>query len=236
MVSSLLKNLLFVVGGCILFVLFMRFTGLHEFITLEKIKIHRDWLQNIVDYHWWSSCIIYVLVLCLGVVLTIPATGPLFAGAGLLFGFVPGFIISLVGMGLGLIGSYFLFSTVLSRFVPKDNPKIVRLKHNLNKYGYSYLITLNLMTIFPFFIILFVAVAGQVPLIHTLWTCVLGSSPIIAIYVFAGTQLGMVDTVSELFSWQVVGVLIVLIMLSLLPMYLQRRKVINHEQSGIGNK
>ncbi len=234
--NSSIRNLLIIIGLCVVFVMIMRFTGLHELITLENLKLHRDWLQGVIERNWYLSFFGYAVLLCAAVVLTIPATGPLFAGAGFLFGFVPGLIVSLLGMGLGLIGSYFLFSTVLARFAPKDNKQIKQLKRNLNKYGYTYLITLNLMTIFPFFIILFVAVAAQVPLIHTLWTCVLGSSPIIAIYVFAGTQLGTVDTLSELFSWSVIAVLILLIVLSLLPMYLQRRKVANDEQARINNE
>jgi uncharacterized membrane protein YdjX (TVP38/TMEM64 family) len=234
--NSLIKNLAVVIGVCVIFIILFRLTGLHEIITLENLKAHRDLLQDVVTRNWWPSFCVYSLILSAAVVLTVPATGPLFAGAGFLFGFIPAFFISLIGMSLGLIGSYILFSTVLSRFVPKDNKKIERLKCNINKYGYSYLITLNLMTVFPFFIILFVAVAAQVPLIHTLWTCVLGSSPIIAIYIFAGTQLGTVNTFSELFSWHIVAVLITLIVLSLLPMYLQRRKAINHEQSGVNRK
>ncbi len=195
-----------------------------NYLTLEQIKNNKDFLNQLVESNYWYSVILYlgsyigVLALC------IPITLPLTIIGGFLFGLIPGVLYALIGATVGAIISFLFLRYVLKNTVnPYLQEKIEQFKKKISIYGVaSYLLILQLATIFPFFVINTLAAFAHVPLWTFAWTSLVGAFPSLFIYALAGSKLSMISSVRDVLSPSIIIIFFLLILLVLLPLIFRK--------------
>ena len=178
--------------------------------------------------YYFPAVLIYIGSYALIIALAIPAVAPLTVLGGFLFNALPGLLYALIGATLGSI-IYFLFIRyVVSNLVrQRYRARLDKFNEQIKAYGYSYLLTMQLLTVIPFFVINTLAGLADVPLFTFIWTTVLGSLPLLFIYSLAGRQLGEIEAVRDILKPHMVALLIILALLALLPMVIKRLRQSN---------
>ena len=164
------------------------------------------------------------VILCTGIVACgIPAIGPLTLVGGFLFGTLFGTLYALTGATVGVISMVLFVRYVVAQTIAKRyGNKLAKFNKRLQAYGHSYLLTMHLLTVIPFFVIATLAGLADVSLITVVWTTIVGSFPLIFIYAFAGRQLGTITSLGDIFSPQIIAAFVLLALLALIPMVIRR--------------
>lgn len=215
---------LLVIGLCIVVVVWLcHYLGIQHYFTLEHLKNNRQYLTDLVTHYPGWSALAYV-ALCAGIVACgIPVIGPLTVVGGFLFGTFFGTLYSLTGSTVGVIGMVLFVRYVIAQTIAKRyGNKLATFNKRLQAYGHSYLLTMNLLAVIPFFVIATLAGLADVSLITVVWTTIVGSFPLIFIYAFAGRQLGTISSIGDIFSPQIIAAFVLLALLALIPMVIRR--------------
>lgn len=194
-----------------------------QYFALERLKNDRAWLMGIVEHNYVVSSCVYILFLALVVALGIPATGPLTLLGGFLFGVWFGLLYASIGATTGvavlfLVVRYIIANTIRQRY----SVQLEQFKTRIQSYGHSYLLSMHLMSVVPYFVIATVAGLTDVSLFTFVWTAALGSLPLLAICAFAGQQLGSIGSMRDILSPSIMLALVLLALLALLPILVRR--------------
>ncbi|NTW88248.1 MAG: TVP38/TMEM64 family protein, partial [Desulfobulbaceae bacterium] len=109
----------------------------------------------------------------------------------------------------------------VSRFVLRDwvashfGDKLTAIDRGIEQEGAFYLFTLRLIPIFPFFVINLLMGLTKLRLTTYFWVSQLGMLPTTMVFVNAGRELALVNTMSDVFS---PGLLVSFAMLGLFPL------------------
>lgn len=207
----------------IVLILFLYYVGFAHYFSLESIKAHAVYLQNLVALHYVRSVIIFIAISTLLISCTLPVTAPVAVCAGFLFGLAPAVLYSMVAVLIGTSISFLLVRYAMSHIMRNHyNAQLVAFKQQLHAYGYTYLISLQLLTVVPYFVINTLAALAGIPFSTFMWTTVLGSLPIIIIYAFAGRELYMLESWRDILSLKMLLLLLLLAFLAFLPIIIKK--------------
>jgi uncharacterized membrane protein YdjX (TVP38/TMEM64 family) len=139
-----------VVGGIAAFFYF----DLGRYLSLEALKQHRDQLVLFTDTHYAASILLFILAYIVVAGLALPGAVILTLAGGFLFGSVLGTVFVNLGATTGavlafLASRYLLHDTVEQKFGKWLGP----FQEGFAKNGFSYLLTLRLIPLFPFFVV-----------------------------------------------------------------------------------
>lgn len=162
--------------------------------------------------------------------LSLPGAALLTLFAGALFGAVYGTIIvslaSTIGACLAFFSSRYILRDWVSR---KFSEKYLAINEGFNKDGISYLFSLRLIPVFPFFLVNILMGLTQIRLVSYWWVSQLGMLPATLVYVKAGEELSQIESLKDIVS---IELLAVFSLLGLLPWFfklllakLQHRKI-----------
>jgi uncharacterized membrane protein YdjX (TVP38/TMEM64 family) len=211
-------------------ILILYYIGFAKYFSLENIKTHALYVQQLVAEHYFISVIVFVLISTLLIALTLPVTGPVAVSAGFLFGLVPAICYAMIAAMVGTAISFLIVRYAMSHLTKnRYSAQLTAFKQKLHAYGYTYLITLQLLTVVPYFIINTLAALAGIPFTTFMWTTALGSLPIIIIYAFAGRQLYMIKSWRDILSINMFLLLLMLAFIALLPMIVKRIKGIHKD-------
>ncbi len=207
----------FVIVGIIIFVWYM---GWHNYFTLASMQSNRTHLEEAVIRNYWKAVAIFIAIYTAVIALAMPGVPPLTMIGGFLFGFWQAGLYATVSATVGTTISFLLIRYLLSNLIRgKYAQKLERFNEKIASHGAaSYLLTLQLMGIIPYFIINTLAALANVSIFTFVWTTCVGSIPIIFIYAFAGRQLYLVESVRDIFSPSIIAMLLLLIGVSLMPL------------------
>ncbi len=217
-------------GKVIVFSLFLAgvicmawYFSLPKYFSLERMRDNRAWLMDIVDQNYAASIGIYIISFAFIIAIGMPVVGPLTLLGGFLFGTCFGLLYAFVGAITGvttlfLIVRYIISNTIRRRYAAQ----LAQFNARVNSYGYSYLLTMHLMSVVPYFVIATVAGLTDVSIVTFVWTAAVGSLPLLAIYAFAGQQLGSIGSMKDILSPQIMLALVLLGLLALLPILIRR--------------
>ena len=217
------KKLLLGLFIVIVLVIILYYIGLAHYFSLENIKTNALYLKHNVENNYVRSVLIFLAVSIALIAFTLPVTGPVAVLAGYLFGFWLGVIYTMIAGLIGTIISFCVVKRAMSH-VMRDHyqDQLAAFKEQLHVYGHTYLISLQLLTVVPYFIINTLAVLAEVPLSTFIWTTFLGSLPVVMIYAFAGRQLYMIQSWGDILSINMLLLLLMLALLALLPMIIRK--------------
>lgn len=221
--NSGIKKALLISFSLVVVAIVAWYMGLHTYFSLASLQENRVYLEEAVKSNYIRSVGIFMAV-CIAVIsLGMPGVPPLTMIGGFLFGFLPCTIYVSISATIGATLSFLLIRYVLGNVVRgKYAQKLERFNEKIASHGAaSYLLTMQLMGVIPYFIINVLAALTNVPTITFVWTTFIGSLPILFIYAFAGRQLYMVESVNDIFSPSIIALLIVLVLVSMMPLLLR---------------
>ena len=211
---------LFILLGCVLLAYYF---GFSHYFSLESIKAQASFLKMRVAENYMGSALVFIGIFTALIGFTLPVTGPMGIIAGFLFGLCHGVLYSMIAVMIGTTVSYIVVRRAMTHIMQQQHKsQLASFNERIHTYGYSYLISLQLLAVVPYFIINTLAALGGVPLWAFMWTTFIGSLPIVVIYTFAGKELYMIKKWSDILSIHMLGILLVLALLSLLPMLVNK--------------
>lgn len=199
------------------------YLGLHKYFSLAALQENRVYLEESVKTNYIQSILIFIGVCIAVIALGMPGVPPLTMIGGFLFGFIPSALCVSIGATIGTTISFLVIKYLLGHLVRgKYAQKLERFNEKIASHGAaSYLLTLQLMGLIPYFVINVLAALANVSTITFIWTTFVGSLPILFVYAFAGRQLYMVESVSDIFSPSIIALLVVLVLVAMMPLFLK---------------
>ena len=195
-----------VIIGLLLLVGVIWLQGGFSLLTLENLKAQQLALQSWTDQNFLVSSAIFFLVYVAVTALSIPGAVVMTLAGGALFGLLWGTVLisfaSTAGASLAMLASRYLVGDwVRKRFSSHINT----IDEGVKKDGPFYLFTLRLIPIFPFFLINLLMGLTQMSVRTFWWVSQLGMLAGTLVYVNAGTQLGKLESLSGILSFQLLG-------------------------------
>ncbi len=204
-------------------------TGVTEHLTLSELKLRRDELQTLVQDYPLLSLGVYILVYVAVVSLSLPGALIMTLSGGFLFGPWIGGLAAATGASLGAAVIFLICRTAVGDALRgKAGSTISRIEEGVRRDAFSYLLTLRLIPVMPFWLVNLAAGFVAIPLRTFLIATVLGILPGSLVYAGLGSGLGHVFASGQepnlrvIFEPQVLLPLIGLSLLSLLPIVLRR--------------
>lgn len=206
----------------VLFQLYLR-----DYVTLETIKKHRQFLQSVVSYNYTLAVFFYMVTYLTAIIFMLPLISLLSVLGGFLFG--PFWSMVFIN-GVATVGT--LIVVVFLRYLLKRN-KVIAYKGSLEhfnamvlRHGIIYLLLVRLIFIIPFFVVNSLLALTSISLKTIAWTTSLGTIPITFFFVSAGSQLEQINNLSDLISLKVVLFFVFLVAILLIPAVLKKIKII----------
>jgi uncharacterized membrane protein YdjX (TVP38/TMEM64 family) len=191
---------------------------LGQFLSLTVLKENRDSLLAFTDANFVSAVGIFIVSYVIVAGLSLPGAVILTLAGGFLFGAVMATLFVNVGATTGatlafLTARYLVRDSVELKFGKWLRP----FQEGFAKNAFSYLLTLRLIPLFPFFVVNLVSGLTRV----NVWTYVaataIGIIPGSFVYAYAGRQLGTINSLKEIASPNIIGAFVLLGLLALVP-------------------
>jgi uncharacterized membrane protein YdjX (TVP38/TMEM64 family) len=191
---------------------------LGRLLSLAALKDNRDKLLAFTQANYAAAAGLFILSYIAVTGLSLPGAVILTLAGGFLFGGVVGTLLVNVGATTGatlafLTARYLLRDAVEQKFGAWLGP----LQEGFAKNAFSYLMTLRLIPLFPFFVVNLVSGLTRVSLGTYVAATALGIIPGSFVYAYAGRQLGTINSLKEIASPNVIGAFVLLGLLALLP-------------------
>ena len=206
-----------------LFVLFFSFR-LDKFLTFASLQAHQALLISWTKAHYFTSVIIFMSVYTLAVAVSVPGALFLTLAGGFLFGVVWGTILVIISATMGATILFFAVRTSLGNWVAKSASNwIERMRQGFQKNAFSYLLTLRLVPLFPFWVVNIVPALLDVDARTYVLATFFGIIPGSIVYVMVGNGLSHVFAINQtpnlgiIFSPEILIALLTLAALSLIP-------------------
>jgi uncharacterized membrane protein YdjX (TVP38/TMEM64 family) len=191
---------------------------LSQFLSLQALKDNRDYLLSFTETHSAVAAVLFVLVYVGVTGLSLPGAVILTLAGGFLFGAVLGTLFVNLGATTGatlafLVSRYLLRDWVERRFGKWLGP----VQQGFAQNAFSYLMTLRLIPLFPFFVVNLVSGLTRMNIGTYVAATALGIIPGSFVYAYAGRQLGTINSLNDIASPGVIGALVLLGLLALVP-------------------
>lgn len=196
---------------------------LGRFLSLNALKDNRDNLLAFTDTNYVAAVSIFIVAYAIVTGLSLPGAVILTLAGGFVFGAVLGTLFVNLGATTGatvafLTARYVLRDTVEHKFGKSLRP----FREGFAKNAFSYLLTLRLIPLFPFFVVNLVSGLTRVSAGTYIGATALGIIPGSFVYAYAGRQLGTIHSLKEIASPNVLGAFILLGLLALVPVVYKR--------------
>ena len=225
-VARLIPLLVLIAGLVAFFAL-----GLHEYLSFEALKLHRERLLAWVDTYGVLAGLAFLAIYALAIAFSIPAGAVLTVTGGFLFGTWLGTAYVVVGATVGAIAVFLIARTSVGEALrAKAGPALKKMEEGFRENALSYLLVLRLIPLFPFFIVNIVPAFLGVSLRTYAIATLLGIIPGTFVYASVGAGLGSVFDMDEKISLsavltpEVITALVGLSLLSLVPVVYKRIK------------
>jgi uncharacterized membrane protein YdjX (TVP38/TMEM64 family) len=220
--SSNLGKISIVIGIAFAIGAFFYF-DLGRFLSLAALKDNRDSLLAFTDANFVSAVGMFIAAYVIVAGLSLPGAVILTLAGGFLFGAVAATLFVNVGATTGatlafLAARYVLRDTVEKKFGKWLGP----FQEGFSKNAFSYLLTLRLIPLFPFFVVNLVSGLTRVNVGTYVAATAIGIIPGSFIYAYAGRQLGTINSLKEIASPNVIGAFVLLGLLALVPVAYKR--------------
>lgn len=189
-----------------------------QYLSLEALKANRDSLLAYTETHYATAVAVFILAYCLQAALSLPGAAMFTLAGGFLFGTVAGVlyvnIAATSGATLAFLASRYLLRDWVERtFGDRLGP----FQEGFATSAFSYLMTLRLVPLFPFFLVNLVSGLTRIRVGQYVLATSLGIIPGSVVFANAGRQLGSINSLGEIASPPVLGAFALLGLLALVP-------------------
>ncbi len=191
---------------------------LGRYLSLEALKSNRDSLLVFTEQHYPAAVALYIGFYIVMVSVSLPGGAITTLAGGFLFGSLLGTLYVNLGATIGatlafLASRYLLRDWVESKF----GHRLGAIQEGFAKNAFSYLLTLRLIPIFPFFLVNLVSGLTRMKTLSYMAATSLGIIPGSFVYAYAGRQLGTINSLKEIASPNVLLAFTLLGLLALVP-------------------
>lgn len=197
---------------------------LQQYASLEYVKQQQN---TLIEYYNENKVFVLALFGVAYVIITalsLPAATVITLLGGALFGFAIGLVMvsfaSTIGATLAFLMSRFLLKDTIQQ---KYSKQLYKINEGFAKEGAFYLFAMRLVPAFPFFMINIVTALTPIKTKTFYWVSQLGMLPGTAVYVYAGTQLAQIESLSDIAS---PGLITAFVILGIFP--LAAKKVLKY--------
>jgi len=191
---------------------------MHEYLTFENLKSHRELLLKYVEEHYFLSVTVFI-VLFISTAFFVPAAVTLTIAAGFLFGVILGTVYvnigSVIGSTLAFLSSRFLIGDWVQH---RYRNRLKRFNDEVEKHGHNYLFTLRIVPVLPFFLVNYLSGLTKIPLKKFIFITAIGILPGSFVYAFAGRQIAKIENPNDILSPELLIAFLLLGLLALSPL------------------
>ena len=191
---------------------------LARWLSLEALKANRDHLLAFTEANYTGAVVLFIALYIAVTGLSLPGATILTLAGGFLFGTLPATIFVNLGATVGATLAFLAARYVLRDWVERKFGRWLEpLQEGFAKNAFSYLMTLRLIPLFPFFAVNLVSGLTRMNIGTYAAATALGIIPGSFVYAYAGRQLGTLNSLREIASPHVLGAFVLLGLLALTP-------------------
>jgi uncharacterized membrane protein YdjX (TVP38/TMEM64 family) len=191
---------------------------LGRYLSLDTLKDNRDHLLAFTEANYTVSVALFILVYIVVTGLSLPGAVILTLAGGFLFGSVLATLYVNLGATTGATLAFLAARYVLRDWVEQKFGRWLEpLQQGFAKNAFSYLLTLRLIPLFPFFVVNLVSGLTRMNVGTYVAATALGIIPGSFVYAYAGRQLGTINSLKEIASPNVIAAFVLLGLLALVP-------------------
>ncbi len=209
--------------------------GLQRHISFDTLQEHRDWLVAEVARNEALVAATFIAIYALVVAFSVPGGAVMTISAGFLFGTVPAATFGVIGGTLGAVCVFLAARTAFGDALrAKAGPALKRMEAGFRKNAFSYMLSLRLIPLFPFWLVNLVPAFLGVSLRTYFFATLVGVIPGALVFASLGNGLGAIlDAGGEpdlgiVFQPDVLLPLLALAVLALLPVAYKKFKARGH--------
>lgn len=170
-------------------VLFYAFGG-QEFLSLDMLRRYQGSLDAFIQAHAILAALAYLLGYAAIVAVSFPGAGFLTIAGGFLFGAGLGTALAAIGATLGATLVFVIARTSLGDFLARRaSPRAQRLRQGFQEDGFSYLLFLRLVPVFPFWLVNLAAALFGMRLLPYVAATTVGILPATFVFAYIGEGL-----------------------------------------------
>lgn len=164
---------------------------LHRFLTPDALTRHRAWLQGMVDAFPGLAIVTFVAIYVVCVAVSVPGASLLTITGGFLFGTALGSVLAVGGATAGAVLVFLAARHAIGGAVfGRIGPWASRLEAGFRANAFSYLLSLRLIPVMPFWAVNLAAAALGVPFATYAGATAIGIVPATIVYAGIGAGLG----------------------------------------------
>ncbi|MCC2640080.1 MAG: conserved rane protein of unknown function, DedA family [Nitrospira sp.] len=202
--SSLTGSIL--LGAFVLLtVLAFVYFDLTTYLSLDAVKTHRDRLLQLTETYYLLAITAFIATYIIQTACSLPGATVMTLLGGFLFGSVFGMLYVNIGATMGATLAFLTARYLLQGWVQRRlGDRLAPLQEGFARNAFSYLLTLRLIPLFPFFVVNLLSGLTGVNTRTYMAATSLGILPGSFVYTYAGSQLGSINSLSEIASPRVV--------------------------------
>lgn len=204
--------------------------GLNKYVSFANLRDNHEWLIAMTKSHFYLASLIFILVYTVAVALSIPGAIFLTLIGGFLFGILWGTFLVVLSATLGATILFFAVQSSLGEvFAKRASGWVSRMRSGFKDNAFSYLLTLRLIPLFPFWVINIVSAVLGVSASTFIIATFIGIIPGSIVYVSVGNGLGelfaanLQPNLGIIFEPQFILPLLGLAALSLIPVFYKKK-------------
>ena len=191
---------------------------LSDYLSLDALKSNRDQLLAFTEANYTGAVTLFVIVYCTVVGLSLPGGAIMTLAGWFLFGSLLGTLYVNIGATIGATLAFLVARYLLRDWVErKFGNRLSAVQEGFARNAFSYLLTLRLIPLFPFFLVNMVSGLTRVPVGTYMAATSLGIIPGSFVFAYAGRQLGTINSLKEIASPNVLTAFTLLGLLALAP-------------------
>ena len=191
---------------------------LKHYLSLQALKENRDHLLEFTQLHYVAAVALYIGIYIVQTAFSLPGGAIMTLAGGFLFGTLLGLlyvnVAATTGATLAFLGARYLFRDWVER---RFGSRLEAIQEGFSKNALSYLITLRLIPLFPFFLVNVVSGLTRVSLGTYALATSIGIIPGSLVFAYAGRQLGSIGSLRDVASPPVLLAFTLLGLLALVP-------------------
>jgi uncharacterized membrane protein YdjX (TVP38/TMEM64 family) len=206
-------------------------SGAGHALNWATLSRHSAALRHWVNARPVLAPFTYVVLYTIATALSVPEAAVITVAGGFLFGALAGGICAVLG---ATAGSIILFLAARSAFAApmarKGGRVVQTIRAGLQRDGFSYLLAIRLIPVFPFWLVNIGAALGGMRLLPYAAATLIGILPGTFVFAWIGAGIGDVlagggtPDLTLIFSPRILGPMVALALLSLLPVFWRRWK------------
>ena len=232
----MIKKLLILAALLSLVALFF-INGGHEYLTFDSLKQHKDALLTYANDHYWQTFFITGGVYIISTVLNLPGAAIMSLAIGFVFGRWHGVLLATTAATIGAVLVFWIARYLIADWARSRLENIKATKNmmaNLHEDAFSYLLFMRAVPLFPFWFVNMIFAFSPINTKQYLIGTYLGMLPVSFVLVNLGQSLSTVNSMSELFTSEVILSLVligVLAMITTTIMRIRKHRLLNEETS-----